>query len=386
MYYCNIWSVALMPLERLLDHVVRGMQSEVEARGESLPWYATNQDSFALIRFRAVLLTPAFRYSKNRTRTAGKLMIAFVAITCLGGLIARCVSAGIYFEASRMGAQLAVTCGGACNATIARTAQFKQWIDKAATAQTAVSAQQILESCSLLAVAIAYLAVWPICAYINHKAQVFLQHSLKKVHSAADHNDRAHKKRTPAAGLSSSPGSAQAEPSSLDSASASASKTALIERTRLLVGGALKQASHQRARILIACGVVVAAFVPRCVYSVMNSYGSVLNDFNSACKQCESCQNDHSLINTWLGLTPELAIFVTMFSEPVALSVSLWCMLTPRERYILRNGAAAVESTDEHALTVLKQGMHIDLQAVDASAVQMPAHVELSSGEWRPSS
>ena len=60
--------------------------------------------------------------------------------------------------------------------------------------------------------------------------------------------------------------------------------------------------SHQRARILIACGVIVTAYIPRCVYSVMNSYGSVLNDFNSACKQCESCQNDHSLINTWLGL------------------------------------------------------------------------------------
>jgi hypothetical protein len=279
-----------------------------------------------------------------------------------------------------MGAQLAVTCGGSCNATIARTAQFKQWVDKAATAQTAAAVQQMSESCSLLAVAIAYLAVWPICAYINRKAQVFLQHSLKKIDAAAAHNDRAHKMQNPAAEQSSLTGSSSSELSS----TAPASKAALRERSRLLVGGALKQASHQRARILIACGVVVTAYIPRCVYSVMNSYGSVLNDFNSACKQCESCQNDHSIINTWLGLTPELAIFVTMCSEPVALSVSLLCMLTPRERYILRTGAAAVETNDEHALAVMNQGMHIDLPVEHASAVQLPAKVESASGEWRP--
>ena len=148
-------------------------------------------------------------------------MIAFVGISCLTGIIARSVSASIYFEASRMGAQLAVTCGGSCNATIARTTQFKRWIDKAATAQTAAAVQQISESCSLLAVAIAYLAVWPICAYINRKAQVFLQHSLKKIDAAAAHNDRAHKMQNPSAEQSSSTGSVLSELSSAASASES---------------------------------------------------------------------------------------------------------------------------------------------------------------------
>jgi hypothetical protein len=58
-------------------------------------------------------------------------------------------------------------------------------------------------------------------------------------------------------------------------------------------------------------------------------------------------------------------------------------MLTPRERYILRTGAAAVETNDEQALTVMNQGMHIDLPVAEASAVQLPAKVESASGEWR---
>ncbi len=283
-----------------------------------------------------------------------------------------------------MGAQLAVTCARSCNATIARTAQFKQWIDKVASAQTVVSAQQIIESFSLLAVASAFVAVWPLCAYINLKAQVFLQHSLKKVDAAALQNDRAHKLPKPAtsspaeeqtlssleeqthATLPSSSASFQPAPSS----AASSSKSAVIERTRLLVSSALHDAAAQRARILIVCGVVVVANIPRCIYSVMNSYGSMFNDLNRACKQCESCQNDHSLINTWLGLMPEIAIFVTMFSEPVALSLSLWCMLTPRERRILREGCTLAESSDTQALAFLNQGVHIALPVEMQSVVQ----------------
>jgi hypothetical protein len=252
-----------------------------------------------------------------------------------------------------MSAQLAVTCGGSCNATIARTAQYQQWIHKAETAHTALSAQQIFESCSLLAVTGAFVAVCPMCVYIIRKTRVFLQHSLKKFDSAASQDGHEHKMPKPAANVSLSSDSAQAEPFPVTSD--------LIERSRLLVSAALREAASQRARILIACGVVIAAYILRCVYSVISSYGSVFNNLNSACKQCESCQNVHTLINTWLGLTPELTIFVTMFSEPVALSVSLWCMLTPRERRILRNGAAPVESNDEQALTILKQGVHIDL-------------------------
>jgi hypothetical protein len=33
---------SLMPLERLLHHVVRGMHIEVEARGQQLPWYVAD--------------------------------------------------------------------------------------------------------------------------------------------------------------------------------------------------------------------------------------------------------------------------------------------------------------------------------------------------------
>ncbi len=314
--------------------------------------------------FRALVFTLKLRYSKKRTRIIGRLIIVFVGLCCFGGLIARSVSAGLYLEASRMGAQLATTCGDSCNATIARTAQYQQWLDKVATASRAESAQVIFESCSLLAVASAFVAVCPICAYINRKTRVFLRHSLEKFHSVASQDDHAHKTPNRAANLSSSSDIAQADPSPVTSSSSD-----LIQRTRLLVSAALREAASQRTRTLVACSVVIAAYIPRCVYSVISSYGSVFNDLNRACKQCESCQSAHTLINTWLGLTPELTIFVTMFSEPVALSASLWCMMAPRERRILRSGAVPFESNDEQALTDLKQGVHIDLPVSRVSQV-----------------
>jgi hypothetical protein len=264
-----------------------------------------------------------------------------------------------------MALQLAATCGATCNATIARSNQFKQWIEKSSTAQSAVSAQLIFESSALLSVAAAFIVIWPLCAYINNKAQIFLKHTLKKLSSKAVED-----------GLSSS------------EQSVTASSVTSKNRKRELVGEALLEATVQRRRIVAACLVIVVTFIPRCVYSVFSAYGSINTAFNSACAQCGSCQNNHSLINTWLGLTPEILLIVVACSEPIALSVCLWCMITPRERCILRFGSVS-EGNAIVALSLLRQGLNIDFQQADllqpsvaAFTESQPAH-KLS--EWKTS-
>ncbi len=282
--------------------------------------------------------------------------------------MARFVSASTFFEASAMSAELAATCGATCDRRIARSAQFKQWIDKAASAQNAVSAQYVFESCSLLTVAVAFIAAWPLCLYINSKAHTFLHHTLRRV-DATSATEQHRRKLRPTPG--SSPSSSEESKSK-------------FRKIRDLVGGALRSVSAQRRRIIAWSLVVVVTFVPRCVVSVLTAYASINSENSIACKQCESCQRDVVLINTWLGLLPELHILITAFSEPIALAISLYCMLSGKDREILRTGRLPAEDGEAAALGLIGRGMHIDLPVVHATSATAAAATH-SGREWRPS-
>ena len=284
--------------------------------------------------------------------------------------MARFVSASIFFEAATMGSQLAATCGATCDRRIARSEQFKLWIDKAATAQNAVSAQYVFESCSLLTVAVAFIATRPLCLYINSKAHTFLHHTLKRVDATAS-TEQHRRKHRPAP--DSDPSSSQESKSK-------------FRKIRDLVGGALRSVSAQRRRLLAWTLVVVVTFVPRCVVSVLTAYASINSEKSSACSQCESCQPDVTLINTWLGLLPELHILITAGSEPIALAFSLYSMLSGKDRDLLRTGRLRAEDNEAAALGLIGRGMHIDLPVTHAvSAEAAAAAAPQGAHEWRPS-
>ena len=156
-----------------------------------------------------------------------------------------------------------------------------------------------------------------------------------------------------------------------------------------LVDNALQRAVAQRRRIVAACLVIAITFLPRSVFSVLSAYGSIGATPNSSCKQCEPCQNDHLLINTWLGLTPEISILLVAFSSPFAAAISLWCMMTRRDRAVLATGNAASESELTEASGLLNEGMHIDLPQQQAHAAEH-RHAQLQAsnasveGQWAP--
>lgn len=282
--------------------------------------------------------------------------------------MARFVSASIFFEAATMASQLAATCGATCDRRIARSEQFKQWIEKTATAQNAVSAQYVFESCSLLTVAVAFIATWPLCLYINSKAHTFLHHTLRRVDATASTEQHRRKHRPVPV----------SDPSS--------SQESKFRKIRDLVGGALRSVSAQRRRLLAWTLVVVVTFVPRCVVSVLTAYASINSEKSSACNQCESCQPDVVLINTWLGLLPELHILITAGSEPIALAFSLYCMLSGKDRDLLRTGRLRAEDNEAAALGLIGRGMHIDLPVTHAvSAEAAAAAAPQGAHEWRPS-
>ena len=345
--------VTLLTLERLMEYVARGMQKELEAARNDRVWY-----------------------SRRNTQLIGRALMGIVVVSGVAGFVARCVSAGIFLESAKMSSELAGLCGTACNSTIARSPQFKNWLNKAATAQNVLSSQYVFESVALVTVAFAYIGVWPLCAYINTKAQIFLNHTLVRVSAIEAKQAFQVLKSSKAQGTSSV-------------AEASQSKTRKVHG---LVDSALQHAVAQRRRIVAACLVIVVTFIPRSAFSVLSAYGSIGATPNSSCKQCEPCQNDHVLINTWLGLTPEINILIVAFSSPFAAAISLWCMMTPRDRTLLRTGTAFSESeTKEFTLAagLLNDGMHIDLpqqQAVEEERVSSQPSTASGSSEWRPAS
>ena len=352
----------LMTLDRLLEYVVHGMQSELQASKNDSAWY-----------------------SRRNTQLVGRGLIVVVVISCAAGLVARCVSAAIFLESSKMSHELANLCGATCNSTIVRSAAFKNWVDKAATAQNVLSAQLVLESVVLSTVALAFLAVLPLCAYINSKAQIFLNHTLIRFDAlAAKH---AFQSLTSSL-IPQSPVSLSA-PHGTSLIQPTHSKTSKVHN---LVDNALQHAVAQRRRIVAACLVIAITFLPRSVFSVLSAYGSIGATPNSSCKQCEPCQNDRLLINTWLGLTPEISILLVAFSSPFAAAISLWCMMTRRDRALLATGNAVSESElteASHAAGLLNEGMHIDLPQQHAHAAEHK-HTQLQAsnasveGQWAP--
>ncbi len=287
--------------------------------------------------------------------------------------MARIVSASIYLEASQIGMQLAETCGRTCDSKIVRSSLFKRWMDTAATAQTSVSAQLIFEACSFLAVALAFVGVWPLCMHINRKARVFLDHTLRRVGAAAA-SAQPPKFQTP-------PGGILQVHSSSSSTTESKSK---LRKIRDVLDSALRSVSAQRRRIVAWSLAIVVTFFPRCVLSVLDAYSSIGNGKNSACNQCESCQRDSLLIQTWIGLIPEVPIFIVAFSEPIALSCSLWCMMSERDCDILRQGKEPPQDVESAAVGLIAAGMHIDLPVSHAPPSTSACNSSAQLHEWKP--
>ncbi len=86
----------------------------------------------------------------------------------------------------------------------------------------------------------------------------------------------------------------------------------------------------------------------------------------SACSTCGTCQTAQHLVHLWTQsppavpctshdsycryvLTPELSIIIGTISSPLPLAACLWCMMSARDRFRLRNNVSGVYTCVEVA-------------------------------------
>jgi hypothetical protein len=83
-----------------------------------------------------------------------------------------------------------------------------------------------------------------------------------------------------------------------------------------------------RRRMLGTTAFVFAAFLLRSVFSTMYAVSFLLRDSPADCLSfCDtSCRNVYSVIQIWMGYTPEFQLIVVLISSPAALLVALWGM------------------------------------------------------------
>ena len=105
------------------------------------------------------------------------------------------------------------------------------------------------------------------------------------------------------------------------------------------------EGAHLRFRILSTTAFVFAAFVLRCVFSVMRAVAYQFQDLGNVCPGssglCDpSCYNAYTHFSQWMFRTPEFQLTVMLLSSPVALLVALRGMtdkvITQREQYALQ--------------------------------------------------
>ena len=92
----------------------------------------------------------------------------------------------------------------------------------------------------------------------------------------------------------------------------------------------------QRRRFIAACVIVLITFAARAAFDFLNIYSTFNDPYNPACGNCDPCQSDQFLIQTWLNFTPEFQPIVVALSSPLPLAISLWLMMSKEERTFLR--------------------------------------------------
>jgi len=125
-------------------------------------------------------------------------------------------------------------------------------------------------------------------------------------------------------------------------------------------------AASQRRQLLVCYALVLATFVPRAAFNVLNVIANVNVAYNSDCGACDECQTLGSIVSSFLNATPEFQAIVVAISSPLPLTVSILFMINPTERRLLRGAAGAPpQLAAEHGAELLNRKMNIELPPED---------------------
>ena len=91
----------------------------------------------------------------------------------------------------------------------------------------------------------------------------------------------------------------------------------------------------QRRQLIVTNAIVLAAFIPRCVFVVFVATSNFNNTMNDSCGMCGTCQTIGRLLAEYLYVRPEFYSGVAWLSSALPLAVCLWGMLSGADRRTL---------------------------------------------------
>lgn len=211
------------------------------------------------------------------------------------------------------------------------------------TAYAASSAQNICEMVGCLLVALAFVYLVPSSLALMRKALLTLRGKIKLIPvSGANQQppprESADSDSTPLAGLNSPEAMA-----------------------RHMVSRAMQKNEALRRQLVVTNSIVLAAFLPRCVFVVFVAVSNFNNKANDGCALCGPCQTIGRQLTEYLYVRPELYSGIAWLSSALPMAVCLWGMLSGDDLRTLRFNVPVKDQSLEGGANMVSARMNISL-------------------------
>jgi hypothetical protein len=173
-----------------------------------------------------------------------------------------------------------------------------------------------------------YLIIGPLCAIIFRMASKHIETSMLVLRN-----------------ISSAPASDDESPAF----------SGALDQVRHILQSPLQQAVKQRRRLMITFIMCLLTLLPRLLHDIMYLIGNLNSARSLECNSCGNCQSLHWLVSEWLWQTPEFLLVSFAISSPLPLAVSLFLLISDREKHMLWSASDEVSSVERKSKEIRDQ-------------------------------
>jgi hypothetical protein len=130
---------------------------------------------------------------------------------------------------------------------------------------------------------------------------------------------------------------------------------------RHMVARAMQKTGRLRLQLTLTNAIVLAAFLPRCVFLVVVALSNFNNKVDASCALCGPCQTYNRHLTEYLYVRPELYSGIAWLSSAMPMAVCLWGMLSGADRRTLRFNLPVKSKSLEGGANLVSARMNISL-------------------------
>jgi hypothetical protein len=326
------------------------------------------------------------RYSKVQLKVLFSAIMVLVSLCSAIGFGSSFASAKYLEDSSELLLKAALTCERNGSDTSSSSLYFQDAEVARKISSYSFFIQSVSDVVSISLITIMFSVIGPVALYTLHLARLFLEGARSKVVGLAHGGNIPDRD-------SSTPRNAEVSENQLNGF------TVLDRGKRMateMVDSAIRAALGQRNRYIASYLSAFAAFIVRSVFIVFVAIQS--EDKNSQCSVCEPCQTLGSLIGRWYILNTWFSGIMFAITTPVAFCVSgnnmpllltshsfpcssdccllVWCMMSNKERRVLRAGEMPSTSDANEGKEMLINRLGLALRpSIDGSMRYESSHL-----------